>query len=731
MTKHTYRPVALAFAAALTKNLSLKYLALSATVLTCLSAPALAQQTEPDSMLDTIVVTATRTETNILETPAAIGVVSLEKIEAQGAQSVVEALQGEPAVRVSYYTVGNFPVVQIRSSGDAGQFQNTDVLVLIDGIPQVNLNDQSYYDQVPFEAIDRIEVVRGPTSALYGRNGVGGTINLITRDAPEETEIGGTVTVGSFGFIKPRVTLGGQVADGFNVLLSGSYEQSDGWRDQSEREAVDFFARGDIDFGARTGLALTLQYFDLSQEVPTILPMLSDGSEVPGVDRKDSFNLPGAESRNESLQLAAVLDHEFNDTLSFAVPVYYRQTDRILDREGSFIDNVQTGTQTFDLYPFTPTSEESIIGLSPKVTWTPTEQFELIAGIDYEKNDGEAGASNTFPAGTNFFTPITVNYGTGEFLTDLNNLEELVRRDADFESTVWAAYAQVRVNVTGKLRLTVGGRYDTQERMLEDPLRPNPRVEADYERFTPRVALDYAFTDYLHGYVSYSQGFNPPFGGAFAFERAGADDLKPEVATNYEVGLKANFPDGRGFVNAALFFLEREDLVQTLRIENVNTQVNAGALDVWGIELDGAYDLGGGFSVSGNYSYTDTKWQEFTVRGTSFAGSEVILNPNHLASVSLDWASSDDRFQVGAFVDYVGEQFADRQNTVTLDSYTLANVHAAFRPYGDDRVTFRVQGLNIFDEEYLYRTELDFLGGVLGGSPGQPASVLASVQVRY
>lgn len=715
----------------MSRRFSIKSLALSASALTAFSVPALAQSDEAPSVQDTIVVTATKTEVEILEVPAAVSVVTLDKILAQGAQSAVEALQGEPAVRISYYTVGNFPIVQIRSSGDAGQFQNSDVLVLVDGIPQVNLNDQSYYDQVPFEAIQQIEVVRGPTSALYGRNGVGGTINLITRDAPEESEFGGSLTVGSFGFVKPRVTLGGQLTEGFNVLVSGSYEQADGWRDQSAREAVDLFARGDIDLGAKTNLALTLQYFDLAQETPTILPLLSDGSEVPGVDREDSFNIPGAETRNEALQLAAVLDHEFSDTVSVSVPIYFRETDRILDRDGSFIDNIQLDAQTFDLFPFTPTSTESIFGINPKVTWTPSDRLELIAGVDYERNDGEAGASNTFPAGTNFFTPITVNYITGEFVTDINNLEELTRRDADFESIIWAAYAQARIDVTERLRLTLGGRYDTQERTLIDPLRPNPRVEADYDRFTPRVALDYAFSDDLHGYVSFSQGFNPPFGGAFAFEREGADELEPEVATNYEIGLKAAFPDGKGFANAALFVLQREDLVQTLRIEGVNRQTNAGELDVWGIELDGGYALGGGFSVSGNYSYTETEWQEFTVRGTSFAGSEVILNPNHLASISLDWASTDNRFDVGAFVDYVGEQFSDRQNTVTLDSYTLANLQAAFRPFGDDRVTLRLQGLNIFDEEYLYRTELDFLGGVLGGSPGQPASVLASVQLRY
>lgn len=139
---------------------------LAAAALAPLTAPAFADDAADIPVQDTIVVTATKSELEILEVPAAISVVTLEKIEAQGAQTAVEALQGEPGVRISTYTEGSFPIVQIRSSGDAGQFQNTDVLVLIDGIPQVNLNDQSYYDQIPFEAIERIEVVRGPTSAL-------------------------------------------------------------------------------------------------------------------------------------------------------------------------------------------------------------------------------------------------------------------------------------------------------------------------------------------------------------------------------------------------------------------------------------------------------------------------------------------------------------------------------------------------------------------------------------
>ena len=680
---------------------------------------------------DTIIVTATKTEIDILDAPAAVTVVSAEKIAAQGAQTAVEALQGEPGVRVSFYTEGNFPIVQIRGAGDIGQFQNTDVLVLVDGIPQVNLNDQSIYDQIPFEAVDRIEVVRGPTSALYGRNGVGGTINILTRNAPDKFEASGALTGGSFGFIKPRLTLGGPISDNVNVLVSGSYESVDGWRDGTERQAIDFFAKADIAVSQRTNLTLSAQYFDLEQGVVSLLPLLPDGSEVPGIDVTDNFNIPGAESRNESLQLAAVFNHDFSDVLQFAAPIYYRDTNRTLYRDGSFIDNINTETQTFDLFPFTPMQDEAIFGVRPQITWTPSPRIEIIAGGDYERNDGNAGASVTVPAGGGPFDPITVNYATGAFSADINTLDTIVRRDGAFESTVWALYAQARVGLTDRLRLTLGGRYDRQDRTLEDDLRPNPFIEANYDRFTPRVAVDYTFTDNFRGYASYSQGFNPPFGGAFSFERVGADQLEPEVATNYEAGFKTRLPDGRGYANVAAFLLEREDLVQVLRIEGVNTQVNAGGLDVWGVEFDAGYDLGAGFTISGNYSYTDTEWQEFTVRNVNFAGFEVIQTPNHLASVSLDWASSDNRFEIGAFVDYIGERFADRSNTVELDAYTLVNLQAAFRPWKDDRLTFRVQGFNLLDEEFLSRTELDFLGNVLGGSPGRPASVLASINIRY
>ncbi|MCG8642565.1 MAG: TonB-dependent receptor [Desulfobacterales bacterium] len=324
------------------------------------------------SVLEAMVVTATRTERPINETPAAATAITEQEIIDRGAQSITEALQGAPSIRVGYYTEGNFPVIQMRGAGDAGLLQNTDVLVLIDDIPQVNINDQSFYDQLPFEAVERIEIVRGPTSALYGRNAIGGVINIITRDAPIQPEISGTLTTGSFGFIKPQVTFGGPVSDSIWYLLSASYETYDGWRDGADRNAGDLFGKLDFDLGTKTGLSLTARYMYGEQGVVTILPLRSDASEVPGIDRTTNYNLPDAEARNKVFQLGATLNHEFSNELAFTGIGYYRYTDRILERDGSWIDNLDTTNQTMDLYPFSPATDESIFGFEPRFTWTPS-----------------------------------------------------------------------------------------------------------------------------------------------------------------------------------------------------------------------------------------------------------------------------------------------------------------------------------------------------------------------
>jgi iron complex outermembrane receptor protein len=713
-----------------TQRTTLLMAALSSTPIALVASPVQAQSTGRVPAADEIVVTATRNQVRIQEATAAVEIIGRQQIELRGAQSLTDVLQGATGVRVSTYTEGNFPIVQIRSAGDSGQFQNADILVLIDGIPQVNLNDQSFYDQLPFEAIERVEVVRGPTSALFGRNGVGGTLNVITRRPADTLEATATVTAGSWNYVRPRLTVSGPLSRKVGALVSGSVEQGDGWRDGAELRSYDLFGKLRFELDSRATLSFTGQYLDRRQGVVSVLPLLRDSSELPEVDRRRNFNIPGSESRNKMLQFGAFLDFKVTDQLALNMTGYHRTTDRIIITDGSFIDNINTTAKTFDLFPFTPSFTESIWGLKPQLTWSNGPNLELTAGIDLEWNDGRAGAANNVPQGGGIFTPVTVNYVTGAFSTDPTMLRAIVRRDGTFKSSVFAAFAQARVNLTDALRVTAGLRYDTQDRSLRDPLRPNPNVRADYQRVTPRVALDYRFSSAVHAYVSYSEGFNPPFGGAFAFERAGAAALEPEVARNYEVGVKTAFGTN-GFLRAALYKLDRRNLVQTVRIANVNTQVNAGALDVIGFELDGRVSITPALALRGNYSYSKTELGTFVISGIDYAGNEIVGNPRHLASVGLDYQQPGSAFGAGTWFDYVGDRFGDRANTVKIGDYGLLNVYVAYAPPAMRGVEFRAQIFNITNERYLTRTELDSSQRIIGGSPGRPTSFLVTAGYRF
>ncbi|MEM1044373.1 MAG: TonB-dependent receptor [Bacteroidota bacterium] len=251
--------------------------------------------------LNQVVVTASRTAERAVSAPAAISVRPATVIAERGAVTAANALRGVTGVYVQEYTEGAFPIVRMRGAGDAGILQNTDVLILIDGIPQVNVNGQSYYEQVPLEGVERIEVVRGPTSALYGRNGIGGAVNVITREAPSTFSASADLSGGSFATGRTRLTAGGPLA-GQAVRAFGAFtaETSSGWRDGGDRLLIDGFGRLDADLGDRAGLTVTAQTVRLDQGSVSVLPIDGSGELFSEIERTANLALPDTEGENRA-----------------------------------------------------------------------------------------------------------------------------------------------------------------------------------------------------------------------------------------------------------------------------------------------------------------------------------------------------------------------------------------------------------------------------------------------
>ncbi|MEM1095844.1 MAG: TonB-dependent receptor [Bacteroidota bacterium] len=672
--------------------------------------------------LDQVVVTASRSAERSVATAAAVSVRPAEVLRQRGAVTAADAVRGITGVYVQEYTEGAFPIVRIRGAGDAGILQNTDVLVLIDGIPQVNINGQSYYDQVPLEGVERVEVVRGPTSALYGRNGIGGAINIITREAPAVFGATANIAGGSFATGRSRLTFGGPIA-GSSVRAFGAFtaERSDGWRDGGERLLLDGFGRIDATLSERADLAITAQSVRVDQSSVSVLPIDATGELLAGIERTDNLGIPGAETQNRASQLGARLTFRAAPTLTFTTLGYGRLTDRRLTDDATFIDEVDADAGIAIRYPFQPELRERIIGVEPRALWSPLGEDGAVlvtVGALVEDNTGEADSYSVTTDGTGSFGALPIDFRTGE--QTLTGLTRTQTRDGDVGSTTLAGYTQVTVRPVDRLTVMGSVRYDRTTRSIEDPLRTNrPEIEGTYERLSPQFSLSYGLTEDLYAFASYGEGFNPPWGIAFSFEREGADALEPEVARSGEIGVKARVLDGRLSIQASAYRMARRDLVQSVRGEDgVTRQVNAGALDVTGAELEIEASLASGLRIRGSYAYTDTEWKDFVIRGTDLAGTSVVGTPGDLASLDVTWRRPNAVASLS--VDYVGSWFIDRVNSVESEAYAVVSLFAEAAIPGVPALRVRGQLFNALDAAYLERTEFDFGGNPIAASPGRP-----------
>lgn len=220
--------------------------ALAAAACATLSVPGVAPAQSPaagaEQLLDEIVVTATRRGKPLLEVPASVTVQDIEALRVKGFTYGTDEFRGVPGV---FFRRGEgdgeeFPFITIR--GVTGNHGNDTFLALIDGIPYVGPDEEVLLYQVPYAVVDKVEIVRGPVSALYGRGAIAGAVNYQTRALSEDATTL-SVGAGSEGFLN----LQGQVERSFDggggFLLSAVYEDFEGWRDNSQRELTSVFAK--------------------------------------------------------------------------------------------------------------------------------------------------------------------------------------------------------------------------------------------------------------------------------------------------------------------------------------------------------------------------------------------------------------------------------------------------------------------------------------------------------
>ncbi|MFT4063670.1 TonB-dependent siderophore receptor [Paraburkholderia sp.] len=629
--------------------------------------------------------TGTKTDTPIIETPQSISVITSDQMQSQAAQSVGQALRYTPGVIGEEYGGLNTTVDYYMVRGFPNQFP------FVDG-----LSTQTYFTLLapavdPY-GLERIDVLRGPTSVLYGQNIPGGMINLVTKRPTGDALHEVSMDVGSHGSVGGRFDFSGPVNKDGTLLyrFTGDVSSNGSQVDYQTDKRVYIAPALTWKPSADTTFTLLSHYSYRNSSNPTVdLPAI--GTLYPGpagtrigtnvFDGEPGFN----EIRRSEASIGYEFEHRFNDWLTVRQNLRYTHVDLDEDIVGNA--GLEDDLATIDRYAFQAKSSSDVFALDNQAQFrfgTGVLQHTALVGIDYVHSiDRWAENDATSVPSLNLYNPV---YGGP---ITLGGVDYSVEHHLDQVGL----YAQDQIRF-GKLVATLGVRQDWASTDEFDRIAGQTDQSNDAHRFTYRAGLVYLFDSGFAPYVSYSTSFQPGLGSTFD----GAA-LKPTTGQSVEAGIKYQPPGQKSFAMLSLYnILEKNVTEPDVDHPEGNFVVQTGAQRVKGIELSGVADLGSGLSLTAAYTYMDGT---ITESDQGFAGNQAMNVPHNMASLWLDktfqqgWWKG---FGIAGGVRYIGPQYGDQANDVKMASVTLfdAAIH-----YDIDRWRFSVNAQNLFDRVYV------------------------------
>lgn len=626
-----------------------------------------------------VVVTATRLEDKTSpksEVPAALTIVDRERIEASGARNLQDLLAEEAGV-VLIDQVGNDVQKTLDVRGFAG---GKGLAVFVDGA-RINdpRNNTVALEQIPLDAVERIEITRGPSAALAGGGAEAGVIRVVTRRGTTPAASVSAAT-GTWDTQRYDATYGADFGM-FDLFLTGTYDTTDGFRANAGGDQTRLSATGAFDLGGERRLSLSILSSDLDYGNPGALT-LAEFDQNPTQNVYNLLDYTDNTARQATLNFQGSVGAGF----SLAANLAYRDeqaktltTGRAAPSFGGFFLDADSGT------------------------WSSTVQATRDLGSSYgshrisfgaELLDGDIDSTgfSTDPASPGTYDPNTPSSkntagarNTGLFLQD-----------------AWT--------IAAKWAVTAGARGDRSRVDYQEAIPgTTPSDERTFSEVSFHAGGTFRPSELVDLYASYGDAFLPPTPEQlFAFPGFGSNpDLLPEDARAYETGLRLH--GGGGIVEASLFWTDTANEIifdpTPTPSDPFGRNVNAGRTNRRGVEVSARGRLARRLSGFANATYTDAAF----TNGPN-DGNTVPLVPKLRAAAGLD-AALPMGFSIRADALYVGSQVLDNDPANAepeLDAYTVVNLRAGWeRALGASsragRLGFFAEARNLFDEQYATR----------------------------
>ncbi len=637
----------------------------------------------------------TKTDTPLIETTQSISVVTRQSMDTRGVRSVGEALG---------YSAG----VTTGTRGDSSGLGGDNIAIRgFGGAGTAGASDNEYWNGLrmrgtnyavsgidPF-LLERVDVVRGPASVLYGQNQPGGVVNHVSKRPPDQwqgrvqAEGGSFDTWGVAGDIGGPFSEDGTMAFRVAGLLSDGDAQTD--YTGKTRQAVAPSLSWEPDPDTRVVLLTTFQHDDFDGGFVKYVPAAGSLYDNPNgkIARSLFTGDPNYDEWDRTLYAVGYeAEHRFSPV--WQVRQNGRYTRNELDMESVYAASLQADGRTLNRTAFGALEHANAYALDTQAQadfGTGPVDHTLLMGADLQRTISDTTRRFAAAPTLDLFAPV---YG-------VEIAEPPVYQNLKTRSDQIGLYAQDQMSYDGWL-LNLAGRYDWAFGEVENRLT-GINTNSNAQAFTGRAGLGYAFDFGLTPYFSYSESFEPSSG-----TDVNGDSFDPTTGTQYEIGLKYQPPGVEAFITLTGFHLTQKNVL-TSDTANPGFSVQTGEVRSRGVELEAVATPLAGWNVTASYTFLD---QTVTQSNDGDEGNRLTGVPRHSAALWSDYTFTSGALAglgVGGGVRYVGSTVGDTANSfdvpaVTLFDATISYAMGNLLPQMKG-AELRVNAQNLADKEYV------------------------------
>lgn len=663
--------------------------------------------------LEEVVVTATRTERTTEEIPAGVTTISQDDIKNTKMFGLSEAIQGTSGVQSETKNGGYDARLIIRGAGLKARYGVREIMVLVDGIPITDPDGFTRLDSVDTDLVQRIDIVKGPNSTMYGANAAGGVINIITKSPFEET----TSAKAGYGSDNTQMysAVFGTGFDDTSVSVYGSRKSTDSWRAWNKFDTT------------QAGLKLG-HMIDATSSIEAAFQFTTADIQLPGTLTKSQFESDITQLTTEQWRHMGRYSDVYSANVKYAT------------RSGAWELKPLLYFQHWSHYhPVTGLINDG--GADVIGTDIQSDLKHRIGGMDAVFTTGIAGQVDMRDSEKYTYRDVQLS-GTGRILYTLSDEAGALAEKGSDDVMKWGVYAQESLRPSDRWIVDAGVRYDRVAFDIRNQIyqeysyalgryvvnTTTEDIAKSFNAVTPRLGVVHKASDVVHLYANVSSGFQTPQ----TSEIAENPDLKPLKAYNYETGLKARFTKGHS-IDLAVFRIDvKDEIVQTALPGNQTSYSNAGKTEKTGVEFTGSVVPMEGASLGGSYTYSHFKYKDFTepVGAVNYdrSGNWLPYIPWHQYSIFGMYRHATG-FKVRLDTNTWGRYYIDNANSAMYDGYAF--VTNGLIGYETRNLNISFDVYNIFDKRYAMEITKEATSTLEKYRPGAPRSYMVRLSYAF